>query len=577
MSNKVLFGTLGTAVVAGIATVAVMNGWIGGATSPDPVQETALVAPAPEPEPEPAPDAAAQPRTATDDQPAPEAVPDVPDVPQAPEAVPPTEEADAPAQAEDPALAVDPAQADDPALAEDPAQADGPPLVDAPQVAEEDAADPAADPAVVLPSFDLVRAEPDGNTLVAGQGRAGAALEILVDGDPKADTQIAGDGKFVAFLDLAGLVAPAVLTLRMTHDGTVVMSESEVIIAPPPPSDVAVAEAAPEGTPVPEASASPGAVAALGTAPEPGAVPRGSPAPQPDSAARAVPEPQVPGAPESLAAMPEVDPGAAPARAQGDAATALAQPQPVSEPSPGDVAGLAASVDAPEALNAQNGGPMPPPPPEITSAAPKAPRPDPDPQLAARTVPGASDVPRGSSAAPTVLLSGPRGVEVLQTAPLAPGEVALDSISYDEAGEVLLSGRGAGASFVRVYLDNAPLTTARIREDGRWRLELPEIDSGTYTLRVDQLNEAGEVTARVESPFLRESAEVLEQAAITGPITSITVQPGNTLWGISRDRYGDGLEYFKVFEANRDRIRDPDLIYPGQIFDLPEEQDAPAR
>ncbi|MEN8660411.1 MAG: LysM peptidoglycan-binding domain-containing protein, partial [Marivita sp.] len=50
----------------------------------------------------------------------------------------------------------------------------------------------------------------------------------------------------------------------------------------------------------------------------------------------------------------------------------------------------------------------------------------------------------------------------------------------------------------------------------------------------------------------------------------VTVQPGNTLWAIARDRYGEGPAYVKVFEANRDRIRDPDLIYPGQVFSIPD-------
>ena len=59
------------------------------------------------------------------------------------------------------------------------------------------------------------------------------------------------------------------------------------------------------------------------------------------------------------------------------------------------------------------------------------------------------------------------------------------------------------------------------------------------------------------------------------PILSIefrikTVQPGSTLWAIAKERYGSGIEYHKVFEANKERIRDPDLIYPGQVFEIPD-------
>jgi nucleoid-associated protein YgaU len=50
---------------------------------------------------------------------------------------------------------------------------------------------------------------------------------------------------------------------------------------------------------------------------------------------------------------------------------------------------------------------------------------------------------------------------------------------------------------------------------------------------------------------------------------TVTVQPGVTLWASARDRFGDGVLYVQVYEANKDRIRDPDLIYPGQVFTVP--------
>lgn len=63
------------------------------------------------------------------------------------------------------------------------------------------------------------------------------------------------------------------------------------------------------------------------------------------------------------------------------------------------------------------------------------------------------------------------------------------------------------------------------------------------------------------------AAEPAPATAAPAPI-QITVQPGYTLWRIARENLGDGIMYVQVFEANKDQIRDPDLIYPGQIFTI---------
>ena len=131
-----------------------------------------------------------------------------------------------------------------------------------------------------------------------------------------------------------------------------------------------------------------------------------------------------------------------------------------------------------------------------------------------------------------------------------------------------MAGRGAAQGFVRVYLDDKPVKTSRIAENGAWQAPLPDVDVGVYRLRIDEVDEEGTVTSRVETPFQREAPEV----AIANPrtATAVTVQPGFTLWAIAKTRFGAGEQYVRVYEANRDLIRDPDLIYPGQVFTLPE-------
>ncbi|WP_170359095.1 LysM peptidoglycan-binding domain-containing protein [Ruegeria arenilitoris] len=181
-----------------------------------------------------------------------------------------------------------------------------------------------------------------------------------------------------------------------------------------------------------------------------------------------------------------------------------------------------------------------------------------------------------------ILRSGEDGVELVQgptSQPQEPEQIALDTIGYSDAGEVELTGRVPDGSAVRLYLDNRLVDDLSPADDGKWRSELDGVEPGVYTLRADEIAPDGTVVSRIETPFKREATEVLRAAEATDnpeaaedapPIRSVTVQKGDTLWAISRERFGDGVLYVKLFEANRAAIRDPDLIYPGQIFTIPQ-------
>ena len=45
---------------------------------------------------------------------------------------------------------------------------------------------------------------------------------------------------------------------------------------------------------------------------------------------------------------------------------------------------------------------------------------------------------------------------------------------------------------------------------------------------------------------------------------------GNTLWDLAQSFYGNPFEWRRIWDANRDRVENPDLIYPGQIFRIPD-------
>jgi len=56
---------------------------------------------------------------------------------------------------------------------------------------------------------------------------------------------------------------------------------------------------------------------------------------------------------------------------------------------------------------------------------------------------------------------------------------------------------------------------------------------------------------------------------LPGP-TTLVIKRADNLWNISRQVYGDGARWTTIYEANKDQIRDPRVIHPGQVFILPE-------
>jgi nucleoid-associated protein YgaU len=145
-----------------------------------------------------------------------------------------------------------------------------------------------------------------------------------------------------------------------------------------------------------------------------------------------------------------------------------------------------------------------------------------------------------------------------------PNALAMDTADYDAQGRVTLSGRASPGATVRIYLGNAPLATAIADAAGGWTATSTRpVGNGPLELRLDQLTQDGRVAQRVALPLAPAAALQL------APGQNYIVQPGNNLWQIARRAYGVGTRYLVIYSANLTQIRDPDRIYPGQIFKLP--------
>lgn len=165
--------------------------------------------------------------------------------------------------------------------------------------------------------------------------------------------------------------------------------------------------------------------------------------------------------------------------------------------------------------------------------------------------------------------SGQGPSRVLQGPGAAAGaRLSLDVASIDSSGAIALSGHAPPKATVQIYLNNQLLGRAEADAQGRWQLAPSQhVDVGSYTLRLDELKADGQVETRIELPFVR-GAEVAEGAggAETAGQSHVLVKKGDSLWRIARRISGHGMAYLVIYEANRDQIRNPNLIYPGQVF-----------
>ncbi|MGJ3230559.1 MAG: LysM peptidoglycan-binding domain-containing protein [Oceanicaulis sp.] len=181
-------------------------------------------------------------------------------------------------------------------------------------------------------------------------------------------------------------------------------------------------------------------------------------------------------------------------------------------------------------------------------------------------------VPESRDQTPLVVLGRPGEASRVLQSPfdgVATGPLALETVDYDESGTVIFSGRATPNMRVRVLADGELVGAVRANAEGRWSLQAgAAFEPGVYDLQIDMLDEEGRVTAVIVLPFERASAEQALEARQQG---RVVVQPGNSLWRIARRLYGDGFQYTVIYEANREQIRDPNLIYPGQVFSAPSE------
>jgi nucleoid-associated protein YgaU len=211
-----------------------------------------------------------------------------------------------------------------------------------------------------------------------------------------------------------------------------------------------------------------------------------------------------------------------------------------------------------------------------------------------------------STERPVVALVTPNKPTVVLSQPGAPkpaaGAVVVETVEIEPGGKFHVSGQARPSAALRLYLNDSFVTSVAAGADGRFAVTINEgVGPGSYRVRVDEASSSGTVRARAEVPFTAPDTTASVSAQATTPkrpdtagpqlaaagatvlpdggsppstvvvpkIATTTVSRGDSLWRLSQLTYGAGMRYAVIYKANREQIRNPNRIYPGQVFVLP--------
>ncbi len=365
---------------------------------------------------------------------------------------------------------------------------------------------------VVAPTFDVVRVEGNGSVVIAGNAAPNAKVEIVHGSTVLGETTAGADGAFAIVLDDPLKPGDYQIVLRSTAPGNVVATSTQTAVVS-----------------VPEQAG--GQVLAMV---------------------------EEPGKPAELLTVPKPE------------AQAQAEPP---------------KVETPQAQPGATEAPI-----SIAPAAPSA--------------------TTDNATAPETPVS-----------PVAGAKIVVEAVEID-GSKVFVAGLADPGRKVRAYANEILLGDAVTSPDGHFLIEAArDLPVGEYTIRVDGLDADGaKVVVRATVPFQREPGESIAAVAPTAPATTETkpadtaaaapatapaatgeqkpaetaaaasteapattvapklehvnsaviIRRGDTLWRISRRVYGHGVRYSTIYLANQEQIADPDRIWPGQVFKVPE-------
>ena len=148
-----------------------------------------------------------------------------------------------------------------------------------------------------------------------------------------------------------------------------------------------------------------------------------------------------------------------------------------------------------------------------------------------------------------------------QIAALAPS-----AIVWRDASSILISGTSRGGIRVTVNDAKGQFGEALVLADGAWQVTGSlDMDIAVSQLRFLLFDDVNQIIARYDLPV---KARDLAKGQDGSPL--VVVNKGDMLWRIAYQQMGKGVRYVDIVRRNKQDIINPDLIYPKQIFAVPQ-------
>ncbi len=153
------------------------------------------------------------------------------------------------------------------------------------------------------------------------------------------------------------------------------------------------------------------------------------------------------------------------------------------------------------------------------------------------------------------------GLELLSDGNIIEG-LSLDLVEYSSNKKFILKGRASPGSNVKVFLSGEFVGNITSDEEGYWNFFSDDIKFLEYNLKLVGMIRNQEII--IKTPIF--NSKIKKNMLIT---KKVVVEDGNSLWRIARRILGGGIFYSEIYKNNLEKIKDPDLIFPGQVFNIP--------